>query len=98
MSELWEWVPRLHPEVGVQRVGGRLMAAGPDEHLHTFEDETGEVSEVAERIVELCDGRRTVREIVDALCEEFEVDRMVCAHDTAEFVKLLIEKKVLVLG
>ena len=91
-------VPRLHAEAGVQRVGGRLLAVGPDEHLHTFEDADGEVSEVAERIVELVDGRRTVADIVAALCEEFEVEREVCREDTVTFVRLLVDKKVLVLG
>lgn len=98
MRELMERVPRLNPDVGVQRVGGRLLAAGPGEHLHTFEDESGEVSEVAERIVELCDGKRSVAQIVDSLCEEFEVDRGTCTQETAAFVELLAEKKVLDLG
>jgi hypothetical protein len=91
-------VPRLHPETGVERVSGRLMAAGPDELLHTFEDEQGQVSEVAERILELVDGRRTVADIVAVLCDEFEVEPEVCHEDTAAFVRLLVEKKVLVLG
>jgi hypothetical protein len=30
-----------------------MLAVGPDDTLHTFEDEGGEVSEVAERILEL---------------------------------------------
>lgn len=91
-------VPRLHPEAGLQRVGGQLLAAGPDEFLHTFEDEQGRVSEVAERILELVDGRRTVAEIAAVLCEEFEVELQACREDTAAFVRLLVEKKVLVLG
>lgn len=91
-------VPRLHPEAGLQRVSGRLMAAGPDEFLHTFEDEQGRVSEVAERILELVDGRRTVEDIVAVLCEEFEVEPEACREDTAAFIQLLVEKKVLVLG
>ena len=98
MREFMEQVPKLHPEVGVQRVGGRLLAASPDDYLHTFEDETGEPSEVAERIVELCDGRRTVAQIVEALCAEFDVDEAQCAADTAAFVRLMVQKKVLVLG
>ena len=53
-------VPRLHPDAGVQRVGDRMLAVGPDDTLHTFEDEGGEVSEVAERILALVDGRRTL--------------------------------------
>lgn len=91
-------VPRVHPDVGVQRVGGRLMAAGPGDDLHTFEDERGEVSEVAERIVELCDGKRTVAQIVETLCGEFEVDKATCAADVRAFVELLVEKQVLILG
>jgi hypothetical protein len=98
MGDLMDAVPRLHPGAGVQRVGDRLLAVGPDAHLHTFEDEAGQVSEVAERIVELVDGRRTVGEIVSALCEEFEVEPGVCGQDTVAFVRLLVEKEVLVLG
>ncbi|HSP78422.1 MAG TPA: PqqD family protein [Myxococcaceae bacterium] len=98
MGEMMDAVPRLHPDAGVQRVGDRLLAVGPDAHLHTFEDEAGQVSEVAERILELADGRRTVREMVAALCEEFEVEPEVCREDTVAFVKLLVDKKVLVLG
>ena len=95
-ADLMARVPRLHPEVGLQRVGDRLMAAGPDAQLHTFEEDSGQRSEVAERIVELCDGRRTVGEIVDALCEEFDVERARCAADTESFVQRLVERKVLV--
>ena len=99
-ANVGEWmdaIPRVHPEAGVERVGERLLALGPDDELHSFEDESGDVSAVAERIVELSDGTRTLGRIVDALCEEFDVPREVCARDAAEFVKLLIEKKVLVL-
>lgn len=91
-------VPRVHPEAGLQRVSGKLMAAGPDEFLHTFEDAQGQVSEVAERILELVDGRRTVADIVAVLCDEFEVEPEACRQDTVAFVKLLVEKKVLVLA
>lgn len=98
MGDAMEWVPRLHPDVGLQRVGDRLLAVSADDTLHTFEDEGGEVSEVAERILELVDGRRSVGDIVAVLCEEFEVEPAVCREDTLSFVRLLVQKKVLVLG
>ena len=91
-------VPRVHPEAGLQRVGGQLLAAGPDDFMHRFEDAPGQVSHVAERILELVDGRRTVADIVAVLCDEFEVEPEACRQDTAAFVRLLVEKKVLVLG
>jgi pyrroloquinoline quinone biosynthesis protein D len=96
MALLDEW-PQVNPEVGVQRVRGRLLAAGPDDVLHSFENEQGETSEVGERIVELADGSRTVRQIVDVLCGEFDVSPEICTADAERFVRVLLERKLLVL-
>lgn len=91
-------VVRVNPETAVQRVGGRYMAATPDDRLHTFEANDGSVSEVGERIIELIDGQRSVGAIVDALVEEFEVSREVAEQDTTQFIELLLGKQVLTLG
>ena len=72
------------------------MAAGPPDALHTFVDEAGNVSEVAERIVELSDGKHSVRQIIDVLCKEFDVPRPVCDRDTFSFLEILRERQVLV--
>ena len=89
-------VPRHHPEAGVQRVGGRWMAATADDRLHVFEEDGGAVSEVGERIIALVDGQRTVGEIARVLTEEFEVEQDVALGDTVSFVELLVERHVLV--
>ena len=60
-------VPRVHGETALQKVGGRWVAATPDDQLHSFEGPDGVVSEVGERIVELVDGKRSVGEIVEIL-------------------------------
>jgi len=96
-DELWNAVPRPHPEAGFQRVNDRLLAAGPDDFLHTFEESDGAPSEVAERIVELADGTRTTLEIAEALGSEFEVDPSRCRADTTVFIQLLVERQLLVL-
>ena len=44
-------VPRVHGETALQKVGGRWVAATPDDQLHSFEGADGVVSEVGERIV-----------------------------------------------
>src|ERR1700704_5910444 len=94
--EQWlSWVPRVHPETGVQQVKGRWMAATPDNALHTFEDGEG-VSEVGERIIALIDGRRTVAEIVGILLSEFEVGQAECQQQTVQFIETLISRQVLV--
>ncbi len=90
-------VPVVHPDTAMQRVAGRWLAATADDHLHTFEDPDGAVSEVGERIVELVDGVRTVGHIVDMLMGEFEVPRSRCEQDTRDFIGLLLRKQVLTL-
>ncbi len=77
-------------------MGGRLLAAGPGEKLHIFEDNEGQPSPVAERILDLVDGKRSIRDIAYALHLEFEVDLEVCARDTAEFIQKLVGQRLLV--
>jgi len=89
---------RLHPNAAVQKVGDRLLAVGPGDLLHVFEEETGEASSVAERIIELADGTRTLEMIAKTLCAEFEVDLQACVSDTVAFAKLLVERQLLIVG
>ena len=89
-------VPKHHPEAGIQRVGGRWMAATADERFHTFEDADGTISEVGERIIALVDGRRTVADIAEVVGQEFEVEQDAALADTVDFIGLLVEKNVLV--
>lgn len=91
-------VVRVNVDTAVQKVGGRYMAATPDDRLHTFEAPDGSVSEVGERIIELIDGKRTVGGVVDVLVDEFEVSRDVAESDARQFIGLLIEKQVLTVG
>jgi hypothetical protein len=49
---------------------------------------------VAERIVELVDGMRTVGQIAEVLVEEFEVSRAMAEADTVQFISQLISKRV----
>ena len=88
-------VPRVHGETALQKVGGRWVAATPDDQLHSFEAADGVVSEVGERIVELIDGQRSVEQIVQTLVDEFEVPREVAESDTLKFIGQLADKHVL---
>lgn len=90
-------IPAVHPDAMLERLGTQWIAATPDERMHQFTEPDGLVSPVAERVAELIDGHRTVRGIVDVLCEEFEVDRQTCEADTLRFIDSLVERKVLTL-
>ena len=72
------------------------MAATEDDVVHTFDSETGELSAVAERIVELSDGCKTVAEIVSILVAEFDVEKTVAERDTLDFLDVLVQKRVVV--
>lgn len=82
------WVPKIHPETGVQQVKGRWMAATPDDALHTFEG-------VGEQIISLVDGQRTVGDIAAALQLQFDVAPAECEQQTVQFIEILVQKKVL---
>ena len=98
MTSLGEQIPSRHPSAVVERVGGKTMVATAEDVLHVFVDEQEAPSEVGERLLELSDGTRTVRQIAEALCDEFEVDLETAMGDTEQFITRLVEQKVLVLG
>lgn len=54
--------------------------------------ELHQLREVAARIWELSDGEHTVVEIVDVICDEYEVDRGAAESDALEFLSSLLEK------
>ena len=63
--------------------------------------ERGEVkvlNQVGARIWELSDGTRTIREIAEAICEEFAVDADAAEADTLEFLKDLHGKEAISLA
>ncbi len=95
MASVYESIPERHRAAAVERVGGRLMIATADDQLHYFTDESEQPNEVGERIVELADGSRTVRQLAECLVEEFEVELETALADTAEFVQQLVDRKVL---
>jgi pyrroloquinoline quinone biosynthesis protein D len=97
MDSILDNKPSPHPDAAIETVGGRVMVATPDDQLHYFVEEgtEEEPSEVGDRIMQLADGTRTVREIAAAICEEFEVDEQTALEDTAEFVRQLVDGKVL---
>lgn len=90
--------PAPHPGAGIERVGGRLMAASPDEHLHHFVEADETPSYTAERILELADGTRSVAEIARRIAEEFEGAELAqVTEDVRHFVETLVRRQVLVL-
>lgn len=96
VDERLSWVPKLHPEAGIQAVQGTVWAATADQGLYSLDDAEGNPSQVATRILELVDGKRSVGDIAGVLCEEFEVEPEQCAQETAAFVSMLVQRKVLV--
>ncbi|HEX58562.1 MAG TPA: PqqD family protein [Methanomicrobia archaeon] len=54
-----------------------------------------EVNEVGSLIVRLCDGEHTIKDIEDAICAEYDVDRETIRRDLAEFLKKMEEFRMI---
>jgi pyrroloquinoline quinone biosynthesis protein D len=53
---------------------------------------------VASRIWELCDGTREAREIADAICCEYDVDRDRALDDAARILRTFTEQGLIMVG
>ncbi len=56
------------------------------------------LNEVGARIWELVDGSRSVREIADVLCAEFDVSAATAQQDAMEFITDLIDRNIVTLN
>lgn len=88
-----------HPAAGVEQLGGRWVAASPDDLLHRFVEADETPSVTAERIVALADGQHRLSEIADVLEQEFEgADRRTIEQDVCDFIQGLVDARVLMLS
>lgn len=56
------------------------------------------LSLVGTRIFELANGKRKIKDIVNVISDEFEVDQKVAQRDTINFIEDLVHKKMLILS
>jgi coenzyme PQQ biosynthesis protein PqqD len=63
-----------------------VLLSAEDSSVHSLDA-------VGTRIWELCDGEKTVSEIVDQVVSEFEVDRETAEKDVVEFIDELMKKE-----
>jgi coenzyme PQQ biosynthesis protein PqqD len=63
-----------------------VLLSAEDSSVHSLDA-------VGTRIWELCDGEKTVSEIVDQVVSEFEVDRETAEKDVVEFIEELMNKE-----
>jgi len=60
--------------------------------------ETFFLNEVAKDFLLLCDGQRRLSEIIDELCEIYEVDKNILTEDLIEIIRDLQYKRILYMG
>ena len=63
--------------------------------------QTGKVkvlNEVGSRIWDLIDGSRSVREIADILCADFDVPAATAQQDAVEFITTLVDRNIVTLN
>lgn len=83
--------PVLHEQVAARVVDGAAVVVLAD---------VGEVNilnSVGTRVWELCDGSRSVNDIVRVIVDEFEVSQEEASRDVQEFLASLVQAKALVM-
>ena len=69
--------------------GEAIILTPEDGRLHNL-------NPVATRIFELANGRRKIRDIINLICEEFEVSRDIAQRDTLNFIEDLVHRQLLI--
>lgn len=54
------------------------------------------LSETAQAIISLCDGRRTVREMVDILGSQYDADQETLQQDVLDVLEELVQRKLVI--
>lgn len=84
--------PPLHGRPAL-KPGCRLSAASTPEPLLLIPEGALRMEGPALRIVQLCDGQRTLSDLIDSLCQEFEsAEPARVGDDVTEFLERLREK------
>jgi hypothetical protein len=83
--------PVLHPQVATRIVDGEALIVLADS------GQVNVLNRVGTRMWELIDGTRSVQQIVDTVCTEFEVTEDQAQRDIEEFVQELIDVNAIVL-
>ena len=92
--------PYRHPDLAWRNWGGEVVILAPSGHDPDAPEEQRDgaehdLNQVASRVWELSDGKRTVAEIARVLIDEFEVDEETAERDSADFVRELVRRKLL---
>lgn len=72
--------PTKHPRTASRLVDGEAVVVLPEENVVKV------LNAVGSRIWDLANGTRTVREIIETIHQEFDVDRAQVEQDVIEFV------------
>lgn len=84
------WKPALNSGIRLQVLEGEaVLLDRANERVHQLDS-------VGTQMLQLCDGQRSVSEIVALLLERYEVDERQLRHDTSTFLKRLRSLNILV--
>jgi hypothetical protein len=83
--------PVLHPQVATRIVDGEAVIVLADS------GQVNVLNPVGTRMWELIDGTRSVQQIADAVCAEFDVTEAQVQRDLEEFMQELVDANAVVL-
>lgn len=81
--------PGKHPRTASRLVAGEAVIVLPEEGTVKV------LNEVGSRIWELADGHRTVGEIAQTVCQEYEVECAQAERETIDFVQEMVKDELM---
>jgi len=87
-------IPKKNPELAWRIIDNETIIIPLDEQTADFE-KMELLNDTATRIWELIDGKNNLKEIIEKICEEYEVEKLEAEKEVLSFVNKL-EKKNLI--
>ena len=84
--------PKPHPQTAGRVIDGEAVLILADS------SEVNVLNQVGSRIFELANGNNTVEEISETIAGEYEISREQADADVREFLLLLVDQSVIILG
>jgi hypothetical protein len=88
-------IPIVHGEATIRCIAGEWIASTA-QGTHSFTEPDGSESEVAVKMIQSVDGKRSIADIAELVTNYFEVSLDVAQTDALRFMGILIQKNILV--
>ncbi len=90
MNAVENWKIKQNLDTAARIIEGQALVITPeDSFLHTM-------NEVGTRIWEIAEKEIVIKDIIETICQEFEVNRDEACRDVIEFIQQMLDKNLII--